>query len=191
MTHHIQLTFIVSALASLVAPILGSAVAQVNPDQMSVGQFDLPTLKLVSDDDLQVMQEIRAHIDREFYPLKSVDEVHILLEKVKTLAQKHPKNVAFAGGDLRELHKFLSLEIVGRLVRVDADPFILPISDERMPLAKRAIEDDDLVKKLFSRPLSSLIESRKQQLSRSDSSNHRDGNFFANFWCKISGTCSN
>lgn len=154
--------------------------------------YDAQTLRMISDEDQANMQHIRHHIDEDFAKFKTVNEVHAFLDKVNLLAQKHPKNLAFAQGDLKDLHKFLTQEIVTKLIRVDAEPFVMPISDDKMQIAQRAIDEDELTRKLFSGPLRSLIEAKKQQVSRTETGNHGDGgNFFTNFWCKISGNCSN
>jgi len=153
--------------------------------------IDSPALRVISDEDATTMQNIKHHIENEFANFKSINEVHAFLDKAKLLVQKHPKNVAFAQGDLKDLYKFLSSEMVTKLIRVDTEPFVLPIADDKMPLAQRAIDDDELTRKLFGGPLRSLIEAKRQQISRTEEGNHKDGNFFSNFWCKISGGCSN
>lgn len=154
--------------------------------------FDSAAFRIISDEDQNIMQQIKHHIDDEFANFKSINEVHTFLDKVKLLVQKHPKNVAFAQGDLKDLQRFLSQEIVTRLIRVDTEPFIMPISDERMPLAQRAIDEDELTRKLFSGPLRSLVELKRQQVSRAEDGNHRDGrNFFANLWCSMTNSCPN
>lgn len=158
----------------------------------NLAHLDSPALKIISDEDSQNLQMIKLHIKNDFIEFKNINDVLAFLDKVKLLVQKHPTNVAFAKGDLKELLNFLSSEIVTRLIRVDTDPFIMPVGDDKIPLALRAIEEDDLTRKLFGGPLRSLVEVRKQQLSRTEEGNHeKDGtNFFTNFWCKISGGCS-
>lgn len=148
-------------------------------------------LRVVSDDDQKLMEIIKHHISRDYADFKSFNEVFSFLDKVKLLVQKHPKNVAFAQGDLRDLFKFLSQESVTKLARVDIEPFAMPITDDKIPLAWHAIEEDELTGKLFSGPLRVLVEVRKQELTKLEPANHKDGNnFFTTFWCKISGGCS-
>lgn len=151
--------------------------------------LDSPSLRVVSDEDQAIMSHIKYQIANDYSDFKTIDEVHAFLEKVRLLVQKHQKNTAFAQGDLKELLKFLSQEIVTRLIRVDTEPFIMPISDDKLPFAQRAIDEDELTRKLFGGPLRSLVEAKRQQISRGEDGNHRDGNFFANIWCKISGGC--
>mgnify|MGYP001019911256 CR=1 FL=1 len=153
--------------------------------------LDSPALRMISDEDQANLQQIKYQIANEYSDFKTINEVHAFLDKVKLLVQKHPKNVAFAQGDLKELLKFLSQESVTRLIRVDTDPFIMPISDDKIPIAQRAIDEDELTRKLFGAPMRSLMEAKRQQVSRAEDGNHKDGNFFTNFWCKISGSCSN
>lgn len=154
-------------------------------------KLDSAQLKVVSDDDQKLMEIIKHHITRDFAEFKSFHEVFNFLDKVKLLVQKHPKNVAFAQGELRDLFKFLSQESVTKLARVDTEPFTMPITDDKIPLAWHAIEEDELTGKLFSGPLRSLVEMRKQELTKLEPTNHKDGNnFFTTFWCKISGGCS-
>lgn len=166
------------------------ALSGQQPSALS-STLESPALRLVSDEDLQLMQQIKHHIANEYSEFKSVNEVHAFLDKVKLLVQKHPKNVAFAQAELRELLKFLSQESVARLIRLDSEPFVMPISEDRIPLAQRAVDEDELTRKLFGGPLRSLVEARRQQVSRTEDGNHKDGNFFASFWCKISGGCPN
>lgn len=169
--------------------LLVASAAAVEPNSPVAAVFDSPALKLVSDEDQQNMQQIKSQIANDYADLKSIKEVLAFLDDVKLLVQKHPKNVAFAQGDLKELLKFLTQETVTRLIRVDTDPFTLPISDDRIPIAQRAVDEDELTRKLFGGPLHSLVEAKRQQTARADG-NHKDGNFFANFWCKLSG-CNN
>lgn len=157
----------------------------------SDAQFDHQALKMISDEDMANMRHIVHHMDKDYSEFKSVDEVHMFLDKVKLLVQKHPKNVAFASGDLKALFKLLSEERTTKLIRVDTEPFVMPITDERMQIAQRAIESDELTRKLFGGPVRALVEARRQHLSRAEGGDHKDGNFFTNFWCKISGGCSN
>lgn len=158
----------------------------------SLAALDSPALRIISDQDQADVQQIKYHIANEYSDFKTINEVIAFLDKVKLLVQKHPKNIAFAQGDLKEVLKFLSQETVTKLIRVDTDPFVMPISEDKIPLAQRAIDEDELTRKLFSGPVRSLVEVRRQQLSRgSEDSNHKDGNFFTNFWCKISGGCQN
>lgn len=171
--------------------VSSSSEQQHSPINSLAALLDSPNLRIISDEDESLMQIIKRQIDDEFSSFKSINDVHSFLDKVKLLVQKHPKNVAFAQGDLKDLQKFLTQEIVTKLIRVDADPFSMPISDEKMPIAQRALEEDELTRKLFSGPLRSLIEAKRQQVSRAEDGNHRDGNFFSNFWCKISGSCPN
>lgn len=154
--------------------------------------FESPNSRIVSDDDQASMQSIKHHIQNDFSEFKSIQEVHDFLDKVKLLVQKHPKNTAYAQGDRKELLKFLSQDIITKLIRVDTEPFIMPLSDDKIPLAQKAVDEDELTRRLFGAPLRSWIEVRKQQLSRTEDGNHeKDGtNFFTNFWCKISGSCS-
>lgn len=183
------------ALVTLVGLTMVSASALQSQQDSAMANLasviDSPALRVISDEDATTMQHIKYHIGNEFANFKSINEVHAFLDKAKLLVQKHPKNVAFAQGDLKDLYKFLNSEIVTKLIRVDTDPFILPIADDKIPFAQRAIDDDELTRKLFGGPLRSLIEAKRQQLSRSEEGNHKDGNFFSNFWCKISGGCSN
>lgn len=171
--------------------LVASAGAVVEQGTASLAAFDSPALKIISDEDQNSLQQIKYHIDQDFVNFRSINEVHAFLDKVKLLVQKHPKNVAFAQGDLKELLKFLSQEIVTRLIRVDTEPFIMPLSDDKVPYAQRAVDEDELTRKLFGGPLRSFIEAKRQQVSRNDDGNHKDGNFFANIWCKITGSCSN
>lgn len=157
----------------------------------SFAALDSPALRMISDDDQATLQQIKYHISNDYSEFKQINEVHAFLDKVKLLVQKHPKNVAFAQGDLKELFKFLSQESVTKLIRVDTDPFIMPIGDDKIPFALRAIDEDELTRKLFGAPMRSLVEAKKQQLNRHDDGNHKDGNFFTSFWCKISGGCNN
>ena len=152
--------------------------------------LDSPSLRIISDDDKANMEQVKYHIANEYADFKNIDEVLAFLGKVQILVQKHPRNIAFAQGELKEMHKFLSQESVTKLLRVDTDLFHpVPMGDDRVALAQRAIEEDDLTRKLFGGPMRSLVESRKQQVSKADEGNHKDGNFFANVWCKISGGC--
>lgn len=156
-----------------------------------LAHLESSTLRMVSAEDRNNMEQIKYAISNDFSEFKTIQEVQSFLDTVRLLVQKHPKNTAFARDEQKELFKFLSQEIIGRLIRVDADPFIMPISDDKIPLAQKAIDDDELTKKLFGAPLRSFIETKKQQLARSeDGKNVKDGNFFNNFWCKISGSCS-
>lgn len=174
-------TCCILAVANAVAVESNSPVATV---------FDNPALRLVSDEDQANMQQIKSQIANDFSDLKSIKEVIAFLDDVKLLVQKHPKNVAFAQGDLKELFKFLSQEIVTRLIRVDTDPFAAPLTDDRIPWAQRAVEEDELTRRLFAIPLQSHIEAKRQQTARADG-NHKDGgNFLASWWCKITN-CSN
>lgn len=178
-------------LALACSLVLCQAAAPVVSSPQHLVNVDSPALRIISDEDQQLMQSIKHHIAVDYSEFKTVNEVHAFLDKVKLLVQKHPKNVAFAQSDLRELFKFLSQESVARLIRVDTEPFVMPISDDKIAYAQRALDDDELTRKLFSGPLRSLMEARRQQVSRAEDGNHKDGNFFANFWCKISGGCSN
>lgn len=182
---------LLAAAGSLVQAGAVASEAAANAASNLAAHFDSPALRIISDEDQAVMQHIKHQIDDDFANFKSINEVHNFLDKVKLLVQKHPKNVAFAQADLKDLQRFLSQEMVTRLIRVDTEPFIMPISDDRMPLAQRAIDEDELTRKLFSGPLRSLIEVKRQQVSRAEDGNHRDGNFFSNFWCKLSGSCPN
>lgn len=148
-------------------------------------------LKVISDQDQQDMQQVKYHIANEYSEFKNIPEVLNFIEKVRLLLQKYPRNNFFAQGELKELLKFLSQESVHRVNRLDDGPFTMPISDDRIPLAQRAVEEDELTRKLFAGPLRSLIEARRQQNARAEDGNHKDGNFFANFWCKLSGNCPN
>lgn len=179
---------------------LGSLFVCAAPDSSSsssaltssnlASTLDSPALKIISDDDFATMQQIKFHIQNDYSEFKNIDDVISFLEKVKLLVQKHPKNVAFAQNDLKELLKLLSQESVTKLIRFDTDPFHpTPIGDDKMALAQRALEEDELARKLFGGPIRSLVEARRQQLSRAEDGNHKDGNFFTNFWCKISGGC--
>ena len=170
--------------------LLGFVSAGALQEQNAIAMLDGPAFRLVSDEDQMLMKQVKHHIEEDFVSFKNINDVHIYLDKVKLLFQKHPKNVAFAQGDLKELHSFLSKEIVNKLYRVDAEPFVMPIGDETLPLAQRAVENDELVRKLFGGPLRSLIESKRQNLAGKEEGSHKDGNFFTNFWCKISN-CSN
>lgn len=150
--------------------------------------LDSPAYKLVSDEDSSTMQLIKYHIQNDFSEFKTIDEVVSFLEKVRVLVHKHPKNTAFAQGDLKDLFKFLSQETVAKLMRVDTEPFNpIPVGEDKMALAHRALEEDELVRKLFGVPIRSLVEARRQLSSRTEDGDHKDGNFFTNFWCKISG----
>lgn len=167
-----------------------NAVA-VESNSPVVTSYDSPALRLVSDEDQANMQQIKNQIANDFTDLKSIKDVIAFLDDVKLLVQKHPKNVAFAQGELKELFRFLSQEIVTRLIRVDTDPFAAPLTDERLPLAQRAVEEDELTRKLFSAPLQSHIEAKRQQTARA-AGNYKDGNFFSSLWCKITNSaCSN
>jgi hypothetical protein len=178
-------------VASLGGALAGAVAEQSAAVQHMNAQFESPAYRVISDEDRALMQQVKNQIEDDFSSFKDVDEVHKFLDKVKLLVQKHPKNVAFAQGDLKELHKFLSQEMVTKLIRVDTMPFEMPISDERMVFAQRAVDEDELTRKLFGGPLRSLAEAKRQHHSRTEDGNHRDGNFFSNFWCKISGNCSN
>lgn len=162
-----------------------------HPGASNADILEAASLRVLSDEDQAYMQQIKYHIANEYSEFKTVSDVHSFLDKVKLLVQKHPKNVAFAQGEIKELFKFLSQEIVTRLIRVDTDPFVMPISDERMTLAQRAIDEDELTKKLFGGPLRNWAELRRQQNARQEGGNHKDGNFFTSIWCKLSGNCSN
>lgn len=177
--------------------LLIGALVHAAPSELQAGSasalaaLDLsPALRIISDEDQRSLQQIREHISNGYSEFKQINEVHAFLDKVKLLVQKHPKNTAFAQADLKELLQFLSTETVTKLIRVDTDPFIMPITDDKIPFAQRAIDEDDLSRKLFGGPLRSLVEMRKQQLSRPEDGNHKDGNFFQNFWCKLTG-CNN
>lgn len=182
---------VVALQLTMVGLVLAGAVQQDNLAANNLAIFDSVALKIISEDDQANMKHIKQQIEDDFAKFKTINEVHSFLDRVKTLVQKHPKNVAFAQDDLKELHKFLSQEDVTRLIRVDTEPFIMPISDDRMPMAQRAVDEDELTRKLFGGPLRSLVEAKKQQVSHHSDGNHKDGNFFSNFWCKISGGCSN
>lgn len=145
-------------------------------------------LSVISDEDQASVTQIKHHMTKDFSDLKSVDEVLSFLDKVKLLIQKHPKNVAFAQNDLKELHKFLSQDSIVKLARVDTEPFIAPISEDKIAVAQRAIEADELTGKLFSAPIRSLIDSRRQSANH-NGSHDKDSSFFSNFWCKLSGNC--
>lgn len=182
-------------ILGLAASQLASAGAVHSQPDSGVSNFasiiESPALRVISDEDSRSMQTIKYQIENEFADFKTINEVHSFLDKVKLLVQKHPKNLAFAQGDVKELHKFLSSEMVTRLIRVDSELFVLPIADDRMPLVQRAIDEDELIRKLFGGPYRSLVEAKLQQRTRNEEGNHKDGNFFSNFWCKISGGCSN
>lgn len=182
---------LVLCLASLGGALAGAVADQTTVQHMGA-QFESPAYRVISDEDRMNMQYVKTQIEEGFSGFKDISQVHDFLDKVKLLVQKHPKNVAFAQGDLKELHKFLSQEMVTKLIRVDTTPFELPISEEKMVFAQRAVDEDDLIGKLFGGPLRSLVEAKQRQMTtRTDDGNHRDGNFFSNFWCKISGNCSN
>lgn len=177
-------------VAQLGFVVFASGASTSESVSSSLAVLDSPALKIVSDEDSQSMQQIKYHMDNEYAKFKNIDDVVNFLEKVRTLVQKHPKNTAFAQGDLKDLLKFLSQESVIRLIRVDTDPFYpIPFGEDKIALAQRALEEDELTRKLFEGPIRSLIEARRQQLSRAEDGNHKDGNFFTNFWCKISGGC--
>lgn len=176
-----QFLLLVVAAASLPEGASAAVAAERGP-------FDSAGLRVISDADAADLANIKYHIANDYSEFKTVDEAIAFLDKVKLLVQKHPKNVAFAQDELKDLFKFLSQEIVTKLIRLDTDPFILPISDERLALAQRALEEDELTRKLFSAPVRSLVEARKQPRP-DDGGNHKDGNFFTNFWCKLSGGC--
>ena len=164
---------------------------QAEPSASLAALLESPALQIISDEDQANVQAINRHIEEAFANFKTLNEVHAFLDKVKLLVQKHPKNVAFARGDLKHLHKFLSSEIVTRLIRVDTEPFILPIGDDRLPIAQRAVDEDELTGRLFGAPLRKLVEAKKQQLSRTEDGSHKDSNIFTSFWCRILGSCSN
>lgn len=170
--------------------LLVASAASTSDSAGSLVPFDSPSLRMISDEDQSNMQQIKYHIANEYSDFKNIDEVISFLEKVRVLVQKHPKNLAFAQGDLKELLKFLSQESVTKLIRVDTEWFHpTPVDVDRLAVAQRAIEEDELTRKLFGAPVRSLVEARRQQLSRAEDGNHKDGNFFTNFWCKISGGC--
>lgn len=175
-------------LAALIyaAPDIHSSLGSGSPS----AHLDSPALRVISDEDKSNLQTIKHHIQKDYTEFKSINEVHAFLDKVKLLVQKHPKNVAFAQDELKELLKFLSQETVTQLIRIDTDPFVMPIDDSRLKVAQDAVSEDELTGKLFGYPLRSLIESRKQH-NRHDEGNHKDGNFFSNFWCKMTNTCNN
>lgn len=185
LTMSCQFLLLVCSAASL----SDGAVAAVSAGSSSLAALDSPALRIISDQDEAELAQIKHQIANEYSDFKTIDEVLMFLDKVKLLVQKHPKNVAFAQGDLKELLKFLSQESVTKLIRVDTEPFILPISDEKLLVAQRAIEEDELTRKLFGGPVRSLVETRRQQSLRPEDGNHKDGNFFTNFWCKLSGGC--
>lgn len=181
-----QVKFIIIAQFAF---ILLTSAASTTSDSVSnaFAALDSSAYKIVSDEDSQTMQLIKNQMNND-YQFKSIDEVISFLEKVRILVQKHPKNIAFAQGDLKDLYKFLSQEIVTKLIRVDTDPFYpIPDGEDKMALANRALEEDDLVRKLFGVPFRSLVEARRRNSARADNGDHKDGNFFTNFWCKISG----
>lgn len=177
--------------AHLTIGLVLSGAVQQEQHNSNLAIFESPALRMISDEDQANMQHIKHHIESDFSNFKTINEVHAFLDKVKLLIQKHPKNVAFAQADLKDLHKFLSQDIITRLIRVDAEPFIMPIGDDRVAIAQRAVDDDELTRKLFGGPLRSMIETKRQQMNRTEDGNHKDGNFFTNFWCRISGGCSN
>lgn len=179
---------LVVCLSTAAGIVLGDSVSEGNGNAVV---SDPIALRVISDEDKSSMEHIASEISRNYENFNTINDVHTFLDKVKLLVQKHPKNIAFAQGNLKELYKLLSSEEVTRLIRVDTDPFVIPIADERTPVALRAVEDDELTRKLFGRALRSLIENRKQSVSRTDDGNHKDGNFFTSFWCKISGSCNN
>lgn len=163
------------------------AVAALQSDG---GPFDTPALRLVSDSDAADQSQIKHHIANDYSEFKTIDEVTSFLDKVKLLVQKHPKNVAFAKDDLKELLKFLSSEVVTKLIRVDTDQFVQPLSDDKLLVAQRAIDEDELTRKLFGVAVRSVEEKRRTASARpEDGGNHKDGNFFTNIWCKVSGSC--
>lgn len=178
-------SFLYASLALLC--LAGSRVSSLSP--AASGHHD--QIKVMSEQDQQDLQQVKYHIANEYTEFKNIGEVLNFIEKVRVLLQKYPRNVAFAQGDLKELYKFLSQESVHKLNRLDDGPFQLPISDDRIPLAQRAVEEDELTRKLFAGPLRSLVEARRQQNARAEDGNHKDGNFFVNFWCKLSGNCPN
>lgn len=182
-------TIFLVAITTAVGLVRAGAIAS---EQHNVNQpnLDSPALRVISDDDQATMQSIKHHIEYDFADFKTLEEVHSFIDKLRNLVQKHPVNIALAKGDLKDLHKFLSQEVVAKLYRIDTEPFKLPLGDDRIPYAQMALDDDDLTRKLFGGPLRSLVEMRRQQVSRAENGNHKDGNFFTNFWCKISG-CSN
>lgn len=185
---------LVLCLASVGGVLAGAVSDQAQVHQMAqAAQFDSPAYKIISDEDRANMQLAKNHIEAEFANFKNVDEVFKFLDMVKLLVQKHPKNIAFAQGDLKDLHKFLSQEMVTRLIRVDTLPFEMPLNDDnKMSLANRAVQEDELLRKLFGGPLRTLDDERqREKLRPTGDGSHRDGNFFANFWCRLSGNCSN
>lgn len=171
------------------ALFISDATAQSTNDGNVLAGSDSQALKLLSSEDQANMEVIKFHIGKDYSDFKSIQEVVNFLEKVSLLVQKHPKNLAFAKGDLKEMHKFLSQESIARLIRVDTEPFHPVPVGEKMLVAQRAMEEDELTRKLFGGPMRSLEESRKQQVIRTEDGNHKDGNFFTSFWCKISGGC--
>jgi hypothetical protein len=198
----------VALLLALGVASLGSALAGAVAEEPAVaGQLDSAGDRglVVSDEDRATMQRVKSLLETNFSApsFKELDEVHKFLGQVRLLAHRHPKNVAFARAELKELHQLLSQEPVTRLVRLDASPFEAPVSsDERLALAQRAADEDELTGKLFGGPLRSLAEEaerrrrrqQQQQHARTEDAaggQHRDGNFFVNLWCKISGECPN
>lgn len=184
-----QLALLLVASVSAASVVSDNQNSQQNAGNLAM--LDSPALQVISDADKALMQEIKHHITVDFTEFKSINDVHMFLDNVKLLVQKHPKNVAFAQANLKELLKFLSQEIITKLIRVDTDPFVMPLTEDKFALAQRAVDEDELTRKLFGAPLRSLIEARRQQLSRTEDGNHKDGNFFSNFWCKLSGSCPN
>lgn len=188
-------TILLLALASSASLVLlvqaGSSASLTEMTRQHYDLIDSSQYKVVSDEDQKLVETVKHHITTNFVDLKTFPEVFGFLEKVKLLVQKHPKNIAFAQGDLKELMKFLTQDMVTKLIRVDTEPFTLPLTDDKIPLAWHAMEEDDLVKNLFGVPLRLVVEQRKLELTKSEPTNHKDNNnFFANFWCKISGGCS-
>lgn len=186
-----QLKFIIIAQLAFCALLTSAASTSDSVSSNVFASLDSPAYRLVSDEDASTMQLIKYHIQNDFSEFKTIDEVVSFLEKVRSLVHKHPKNIAFAQGDLKDLFKFLSQEIIAKLIRVDTEQFYpIPVGEDKMALAHRALEEDELVRKLFGVPVRSLVEARRQQLSRAEDGNHKDGNIFTSFWCKISG-CNN
>lgn len=183
-----QLTTTTTTIESILALLcLATSLVSSAPAPLPAGH----DLRVISDQDQQDLQQVKYHVASEYAEFKNIPEVLNFIEKVRVLLQKYPRNVAFAQGELKDLLKFLSQESVHKINRLDDGPFIMPISDDRIPLAQRAVEEDEMTRKLFSGPLRSLVEARRQQNARAEDGNHKDGNFFANFWCKLSGNCSN
>lgn len=186
----IQQVYLIFLIAHCVACISCLPAQESHSSHQFAGNKNPHAMSVVSDDDLASQKQIKYHIGNGFTSLKTIDEALSLLDKVRLLIQKHPKNVASASGNMRELHNFLSNETITKLARVDVDPFLPPLTDDKIALAQHAVDEDELTRTIFGVPLRSVIESRKQS-SKSDSSQDKDSNFFQNFWCKLSGSCTN